>query len=472
MKTPGALPHTKTPMRRSLVRITLAGSLCMLYVTGIGSPATTEFYRALGAEDIHFGLLSGIPLAMVFFQFVGAAAANRLRRRKPAFMAAFIVGRLIYLPVAFVPLLFPELPFQIFFPMLLGIVALSHGLGNFGSPLWFTWMADLIPRRILNTYWGVRQRCMYIFWTCSFLAVTAFTYWVHWPITKSFPAILTVAVLAGVSDILLFVWVKEPENLRMVGRPIREILLAPLVHSEYRTFVVFSCAYSALIMFSAGFMQPFTLKVLGMPVWMATLVWCVSGVGNALSSKVWGRLADTHGHRPILTLCVFFKPVVAFSLLVVPPRWAPMILPAVFLTDGAWNAGLMVANNGYMMKIAPQQNRSMFVASILGLSGICGGLAAIMGGIFLRSFGDFSLEWMGRTWGNYHLLLCVGCLLRFAGIPLARRIKEPKSSRSRQVVFDVMGLWPLRFVRFPVGLNRRMKGINNRMKRRKGRDAS
>jgi len=427
----------------------------MVYITGIGSPATTEFYRAMGARDIHFGLLSGIPMATVFFQFLGAVAANRVRRRKPLFMAVFIIGRLIYLPVAFLPLIFPGMSMRVYFPLLFTIVALSHGLGNFGSPLWFTWMADLIPRKILNTYWGVRQRSMYLFWTCSFLAITLFTYWIHWPIINAFALILSVAVLAGILDILLFAWVREPENLCARDLPIREVLLAPLAHTEYRTFVTYSCAYSAIIMFAAGFMQPFTLKILGMPVWLATLVWCVSGIGNALSARFWGRLADTHGHRPVLILCVLFKPWVALALFLVSPRWAPMILPGIFLVDGVWNAGLMVANNGYMMKIAPKQNRSMFMASILGLSGICGGMAAVAGGIFLRCFSDFSVDVMGRTWGNYHLLLLVDFFLRWLGIPLVRRIKEPRSTRGRQVLLEIFGHFPLRFLLFPVGLYRR-----------------
>ena len=47
---------------------------------------------------------------MLSMFFAGALLANRLTRRKPAFFALFIPSRLLYLPVAFIPLIFPDAP--------------------------------------------------------------------------------------------------------------------------------------------------------------------------------------------------------------------------------------------------------------------------------------------------------------------------------------------------------------------------
>ena len=85
------------------------------------------------------------------------------------------------------------------------------------------------------------------------------------------------------------------------------------------------------------------------------------------------------------------------------------------------NAGLMVATNGYMLKMAPQRNRSMFIATITGLAGICGGLGAIAAGKFLDVFPDLTLNGLGREWSNLDVLFLLGALLRFGVIPFARQ---------------------------------------------------
>jgi predicted MFS family arabinose efflux permease len=325
---------------------------------------------------------------------------------------------------------------------------------NLTGPLWLSWMADLIPRRVLNTYWGRRQRWMYMTWTASFLAVAAFVSFARLPVTVAFPVLATVAAVAGILDIVLFVRVREPPNAVMRGKPILETMLAPLRSREYRPFVLYSCVWAGSAMFAAAFMQVYILKVLGLTVWQTTLVWCAVGVGVALASSFWGRLADHHGHRPVLAICMGLKSLIVMAFLLVTPKTAIWVLPAMLLVDSLWDAGLMVATNGYMLKIAPQQNRSMFIASITGLAGICGGLGAMLGGAFLNAVSEFSIDLFGRAWGNYHLLFAVNVLMRLACISLALGVREPKSTTPEKLLYLLRGAWPMRFLSFPVGLYR------------------
>jgi hypothetical protein len=98
----------------------------------------------------------------------------------------------------------------------------------------------------------------------------------------------------------------------------------------------------------------------------------------------------------------------------------------------------------------------MFMAAIIGLSGVCGGLASIVGGMFLDLNKGFSLHLFGREWTNFHLVFLVGLFLRIACVPLVRGIREPKSSSSREVLDDLLDSWYTMFVRTPAGLFRRI----------------
>ena len=442
-------------LRRSLVLIGVAGCLAMVYVAGTASPAFVQFMRDIGATDAHFGLLAGIPMVMLAMQFVGAAVTNVISKRKPLFMVLVILGRFLYIPLGLAPAVFPGLRSNTGVAFVLVLLALSGALTNITGPLWLSWMADLIPRRVLNRYWGGRQRWMYLTWTASFLAVAAFVSFSGLPIMVIFPVLATAGAIAGITDIVLFVWIREPPNAVMRGEPIIETMLAPLRHSEYRPFVTYSCAWAASAMFAAAFMQVYVLKILGLTVWQTTLIWCATGAGVALASPFWGRVADRHGHRPILAICMGLKSLIVVTFLLATRKTALWALPAMLLFDSVWESGLMVAANGYMLKIAPQQNRSLCIAAITGLAGICGGLGAMTGGGFLKVTTGFHLDAMGRTWTNYHLLFLANVLMRLACIALAFRVREPRAAAPERVLYALRGTWPMRFLMFPVGLYRR-----------------
>ena len=445
-------PRRGSRVRRSLPLITTASSLSMIYVAATNSPVFTDFMRAIGAREMHFGLIGGIPLVMLSAQFIGALVANHVHRRKPLFVILALAGRILYLPIAFLPLIFPGARAEAMVMALIGLMGLNSALSNMTGPPWLAWMADLVPHGVLNRYWGLRQRAMHLTWTFSFVGIVLFTCLTGWPAMRIFPILAVVGTLAAITDVLLFVGVHEPPNRILPHQPVLDMLLAPLRNPGYRPFIVFSCAWSFTGMFSAAFMQLYVLKVLRLPMWQTTLIWCFLGIGVALSSRRWGRLADRHGHRPILLFCMFVKPLILVAFLIITPRTAFCILSVAFLVDSMWNSAVMVSSNGYMLKMAPVENRSMYIAAITGLAGICGGLGALVGGWFLEHFAGFSAPFMGWTWNNYQLLFVVNIFMRLACLPLVLRIREPTSSSAGTVVKALWGIRAMRLVLFPIGV--------------------
>lgn len=423
----------------------------MVYVAAVNSPVFTAFVRDLGATEFHIGLIGGLPLAMLLFQFVGALLANRLVRRKPVFLVLIIIGRMVYLPIALLPILMPESSHLI--TLVIVMVAVSAALSNVIGPAWFSWMADIIPKQILNRYWAGRHMVMQLTWLFVTVAVALFVWFSGLDVRISFLILASVGVAAGVMDILLFIWVHEPPNAVVKGEPIISILTAPLKDPDFRTFIYFQCAWAFCGMFGASFMMLYALEGLQLGEGRTTLVWCCP-VMNALMAPYWGRLADRHGHRSILAICTTMKPVIVAVFALVTPQSAFWVLALVLFFDSIWNAGLFVSTNGYMLKMSPQRNRSVFVASITGLSGIFGGLGAICGGAFLRSTEGFNMEFAGREWNNFQLLFALDFILRVACAFLVYHVKEAESSDHDVVLNEVRGQWPMRFILFPVGFYR------------------
>lgn len=446
-----------TWLRQSLHTISLSGCLMMIYISCVYSPAFTEFMRELGANEFQFGLIVGIPLIMFFMQFPAALLNNRIRLRRTLFMAFVISGRLMYIVIAFLPLLARSVPLERLIPIQIVLLGVSAGLTQIGVPLWYAWMADVVPRRILNRYWSTRQMAMYVTWTACFIFVAVFAQLSGLQMRLAFPILAAIGVTAGVIDILLFLSVPEPPNTLVLDMRVLDVFLEPWRHAEYRSFALYSAARSAAIMFSAAFIQLYALQGLHLSVYQTTLIWCVMGLGVAMTSKAWGRIADRHGHRPAIVTCMALKPLTMLIWILITPGSAPYVLPAFMIVDSTINAGLLVADNGFMLKIAPQRNRSMFIASITGVAGLAGGLGTIAGGKVLHMLADVPLLAFGRSWNHFQALFAIGFLIRFIPLILARRIREPKSTNTLTMLYEVRGFGPFNFLRFPLGLYRRAR---------------
>ena len=448
-------PISARERRRSLHLMVLGACLAMVYSVGITSPATTEFFRDIGANEFHFGLIGGVPLIMLLMQFVGAAALNRVRRRKSIFIVCLVVCRLLYLPVAFLPFILRRAEAPAMLGLAIALLAISAATHNFAVPFFFSWMADLIPNRVRNRVWGWRQAAMHSTWVIAFLLVTFFLYLTDWPATVVFPLLTVIAVAAGLADVLLFIGVVEPPNLiDRDSHPLQDFL-APLRDPIYRRFVAFSCSWTFATMFAAAFMQLYVLKVLNLAPWKTTLIWCVQGLGTAAASGMWGRYADRFGHRPVLKFCVSLKPMIVIVFLLLTPRNVIWLLPLAFFPDGILNAGNALATNGYMLSLAPRRNRSMFIAAITGLAGVGGGISAMLAGLLLNRTAGWQPVCLGHALNHYHLVFAASLAMRLACQPLLRRIKEPGAKHARQLLSAMMDEWPMWVARFPTGLFRR-----------------
>ena len=442
-------------MRRGLVPLILSGFFGSLYAVGVSSPAATDFFRELGATEFQFGLISGLPLVMILMQFVGAAVLNRVARRKPIFVGLALAYRLLYLGVAFLPLVLRRTAPQAVMPVVIALLALIAAASHFASPFCFSWVADIVPRRVMNRVWGWRQRVAFIGWTLAYLTVTWLLYSRKGPTTQLYPLLVAGALVVGAVDILLYLRLPDPPNVIIRDRNLWHNLIEPARAPLFKRFIVYACFWEMALQFGSVFLIVYSLKILGLPPYLVMLYWSLQGIGSAISSGFWGKMADRFGHRPVLRLCVGYKPMLFIGFLLATPDNMYWLIPLLLFPDGLVNAGYTLANQGYLLTMSPQRNRSMFIAAKTGLAGICGGLSVIVSGALLEMLKGFSFDFGGRTWTNYHVIFAICAILRMATQFFAARIHEPAAVRTRVLVRSLLDESPLRSIHFPVGLFRR-----------------
>jgi MFS family permease len=210
-------------------------------------------------------------------------------------------------------------------------------------------------------------------------------------------------------------------------------------------------------MISAPFISIYLLQKGIMSPDRLLLLWAASWVGGAILSKRLGRLVETFGNKPVMNLCTTFKSVNIIALLVLPAdaTAAFWLLVVVFMFDALLNAGMAIAQNGFLLKNSPAGNRTMYVAAGTALAGIVGGITSIGTGAAIATAGDATLQFGSLSWGGYEIAFAASIVFRLIGAWLSRYVRESSTTSTATDVFvELIGVTPIRVLRFPLGLYR------------------
>src|SRR6185437_3958242 len=109
----------------------------------------------------------------------------------------------------------------------------------------------------------------------------------------------------------------------------------------------------------------------------------------------------------------------------------------VFMFDSMLNSGILIANNSFMIKHSPRDQRAMFIAAGNAFAGMVGGTASVVSGYWLRSMADWSCVWNGKLLVGYHVLFAISLGLRLVAAVLAQMLREPSASPTPEVLNQI-----------------------------------
>ena len=434
--------------RRAVV---VGGCLAMAYTQVTTSPLLIAFARQLGADGLHIGLLGAAPTGLFFVQFVAAVVTRHVRQRRWWWFWSSLAHRLSYLPLALGPWLFPDWSNETWVWFLVGATLLNHALLHFGAPLWLSWMGDYLPKEGLSQFWAVRH--LWQQWTAAAALLVCSLVCLHGGLGMwtAFSWLIAAATVVGVVDLLLFFKVEEPPAQPSRAGDWRQTLAAPFRDPRFRSFIEYACFWHFAAMVGAPFIGMYLLQQVGMSLDRVLLVWALSWIGGALWSRRFGGIAERCGHRPLLVLCTALKALNMGALLLIPhdPSWAFWILVPVLMMDAQLNAGINIANQGYLLKYSPSENRTMFLAAGNALAGLIGGITAVATGFLISCGQGWHVDWGGWTIGPFQAAFLASLVLRLFAVVLARRVLEPEAQRTPAALRElVQGVSP-RILRFP-----------------------
>ncbi len=444
---------TGAEWRRAWRIITWAGFLgSTYYILCVAGAPRVKYLTELEATPFDFGLIATLASFALAFQILGSMLGNRLTRRKALWITLAIVHRLLFLGVLLGPLLFASPRLRILW--ILFVLFCHDSLAQVSTPIWFSWMADLVPKETMSRHWAARQRSI----TAAIIVVmiliaVGFDYFeTSNRVVLGFTILGGLGVVLGVIDILMFLFVPEPPHEPVRNVPVRTTLLQPIRDNDFRPFLVYMGYWHFAVFLAAPFFGLYILDELGYSVRTVQLLGTAAALGVVVSSHFWGLMCDVYGYRPLLQLLSLAKFLTPAAYLLAPrhPTFGIAYFAVVWFIDGIMNSGLMLAFQGPLLKSTPRRNRTMYIAAANFLAiGVMASIAPACSGYVIQTVNALDISWgsLGRING-YHVAFSVSLVLRVASFPLAGRIVEPAAAPLGTVVRQLCSITSFRAARW------------------------
>jgi MFS family permease len=434
--------------RRSMEIITLGWFFGSVWLTATTGSPTTVFLKELNASPFQFGVVAALPFIASLLSLPASLLIERTGARKKIFLYTLYFQRLLWFPIALLPLWLVCQHGAHAAPgamrLFLLLMFIMHAAGAAGGPAWVSWMADVVPDRLRGKYFSRRRQWGLV----SAIPTALLAGWLldrfcatsdGLTVLRWCAILFMCAAVFGVADIHLFQYVpgvpKPPTRglglLRALGGPLRD-----------RQFLWFA-AFVGTLTFAVGFMQQFiTLYLLdrhrvGLSSGATQLiVLVVPMAAQFLALPVWGRAVDRMGKKPVLALAGLGLVPVALGWCLLGPGnlWLAFVLAAAHMV--LW-CGVEIANFNFVLEMSASERAgaaggSAYVAVnsvIVNVAGCLGGLAA---GLIAQGLKDWSWTPLagGKAVSFYDVLFALSGVLRLLAVAVFLPLLHEPTARS------------------------------------------
>ncbi|HMO26018.1 MAG TPA: MFS transporter, partial [Tepidisphaeraceae bacterium] len=348
--------------RRSMTYVTVAWMFGAVWLASTSGAPLTLFAEKLGASEFQFGLLAALPFLASLLSLPASVYTERSGQRKRVFFLGLYGQRLLWLPIAVMPVWIAwtwGIPSGWAAAVFLWLVFFMHAGQAVGGPAWVAWMAEVVPGRSRGTYFSRRRQ-----W--GILTAIPASLFVGWLLDQHRDGtdlavlgwcslIFICAMLFGVVDIVLFHFVPHVPRPKPAV-PLRKMLVRPLHDRQFLRFG----AFVGVLVFAVSFMGQFVTLYLIQKLHVSNtgiqlMLIAAPMLAQLLVLPMWGRVVDRMGKKPALAIA-------SLGLVPVGLGWCFMNSGAVWLgyllsvAGGALWVGVEVANLDLIMEFSEDRD--------------------------------------------------------------------------------------------------------------------
>ena len=376
-------------LEKGLKAVILDGMCTQAMGVLTGGAFLVAFAIALGASNFHIGLLAAIPFLAQLLQLPAVYLVERVRARRGIVIAFSGASRLFWILIAAIPLLFAAYTGAGLYVLIVALI-LFAGLGAVSATSWNSWMRDLIPEKILGSFFAKRlMLATGLGIVLSLLAGFFVDFWKgRFPDDQlyGYSILFILGCAAGLVGIYFLSRTPEPRmETRGEVPSLRELLTRPLKDTNFRRLLTFSVPWSFAINLAAPFFTVYLLVRLEYSLSTVVMLSVLSQLANLFFLRIWGRLSDRFNNKSILSVSgpLFLLCILAWPFTTMPDKYfltLPLVI-IIHILSGISLAGVTLGAGNIALKLSPRRQATSYLAASGILNSLAAGVASLIGGI-------------------------------------------------------------------------------------------
>ncbi len=400
-----------------------------IYAASTGGMFLIGYALRLGADNVHIGLLTTVPMLMVGMQLLSSALVERGVSRRRLTIAGFLANVSCWGLIILIPFVAARAAPEIKIAALIAIVGLVSLFAQVSGNARGSWLGDLIPASSRATFFGRLNMYAGLIGVLFALVEGTVLDRVKTMGIGAFSGLFAFGMLFGLATTLLFL--PQPD-LPLSKRPAAcgFFSQARETFANRGLMTLMLCMLLWSVQSIAGpFYPTYMLRDLKMPFLGVGAVTAVQTLTMLASSPFWGRVIDRWGCRPVLITCLLgAAPAQLVWIGITRASTVYAVIPLTNLLTGFAAAGLFVAVNTLLYKITPSAGRSVQFAIYSAIITLAVAPLPTLGGYLPRLLQTIGLHYDVRA------AFYAPIPFLFAAAWAARRIQEPGARRARELI--------------------------------------
>jgi MFS family permease len=420
------------------------GALSAIMGSLAGGMFLTGFaLKVLKAQPQQIGVLAALPMFANLVQIFGSYIIEKTGKKKALCTMAILLSRILWIIIILLPL-------TIFAPLadwrvwvLVVVIAGSSLFGSLGGIAWTAWMSDIVPGNKRGTFFGRRNM---VASGCGMIVMLLggkfITVWEN-RFTESDPfgfiILFVIGLAAGLISMFFLSRVPEKEAPKKDAKksPGLSIFFKPLKDKNFLALIIFASFWMFSIQIAAPFYGVFMIDNLKINFIDITILGTFATFATLFMMKIWGPISDNLGNKPVIAVSGLVLVGVPFIWVLALPGNYYLPLLIAHILSGAFMAGASLSQFNIMIKLSPEEGRSVYFAIFAAITGITGAIAPVIGGNLSHMLRDLSFTVLDYNVSNLHMIFIISAVLQFLSILFIFKVKEPAAASPVAVVMQL-----------------------------------
>jgi MFS family permease len=330
----------------------------------------------LGASNYQVGLISSLPqIVGMFAMILGTAIMSRLQEKKKFTGHSILFTRLFLLGMFFVIYLPPEYRAWTFV-VLIGLMNLP---GSFAMLSWQSFIGDLVSDSRRSGFFSERNRILTFAGMITTLLIGIALQWFDKTNPLPYQILFIMAFIFGVVEVYYLNRHIEPKKERTVEKKRFNFGWDAYKHKPFIYFLICGLFFNFAWQLAWPLFNIYNIKVAHMTGFWISIITVANQVGQIISYKWWGKMADRHSNAKMLGVTAIGMATAPFLTILSTNMY---YLTFVNLTSGLFVSGTVLLLFNQLLEVTREENRGSFIAQYNILLAIVG-FAAPQVGVYL-----------------------------------------------------------------------------------------